>query len=290
MNYCNRQCKDSCYTITINDISELVYGIDKKVCKIGEDNQKALCWNIGCTDFKVVNELTIYKDTLERYKTRLIRNSQPCICPDDLQCIIEKVLDIVPKSSCGECVESLIIDNSNLDEWVRTNPYCCSYEQWNKYSKCKCKDLELTITSEKQLCDFTFELETNIIPCEILYCAEVYKEKHCELEYKVNRTYDECKLDYKILVEKLPECNLEFKVYKELIDCGISYDIIKEVYKNPTLSFVIDHQKDDECKVQLNTTLNQYCFKDLAVPIEILEKNKLNINIDPDKISGDYKQ
>ena len=288
MNYCNRQCKDSCYTIDIGDIDNLLYGIDKQICKTGESNLNSLQWGYGCTDFGTISELTLYQKTLTRQKERLARNGQPCLCSDELQYIVEKVKDLVPKAFCGECTTSLNTDDSNLDSWVKSNPNCCSYEQWNTYSKKVCDGLDFKLITEKQRCDITYELETNIIPCNLLIAAESFREA-CEFKYKVNRTKEECKLDYKLLLEKEPKCDLEYKTYLELIDCGMTYDIIKEVYCND-LKLKVDLSKEEGCRIELQTKLNSYCFKDLAVDVNLLKKNNLKPTINVKKFLTDYKK
>lgn len=289
MNCCTPKCEKSCYNIDINQITGLINGISMFYDRQGEQKKAKLYYNFGKgVDEHLLKELSFYKDYLIKYKERLIREAQQCVCPEEIQIVIERVIDIVPKELCGESFEDLVVDDSNFDAWLIENPNCSGAAEWEKlsYKVCTGLGLQVKLTPEKQ-CKITFDISRNLISCELLYAINIVNQA-CRLGYEVKRTKEECKLDWKLLLNRV-DCNLSLHQYSQLIDKGLTYDIILQVYEMGA-SLSLD---GNECLLRTESGA-EYTFSELdlrKIPTieELTTEFTSPSNLSLDKYINDYK-
>lgn len=288
---CPILCEDKCLTIDIQDLDNLVYSINKYLCRLSETIKNELQWGHKCkgNEHEVFTKLDCYKQALSRYLEKSIRGAKHCLSSEKIQYIIEKVKDIIPKESCPSCREDIQIDPSLENNWIKLNPYCVSYDKWNKYAKVVARDLNLSLTVEEDICNFALELSKKVIPCEILLAAEAFRKADCELGLKISRTEEECKLDWKLLIEQVPSCDLDLKSYLTLSkECNLSFDIIKEVY-DCNLCLTTQTDEDTNQCVYLKTPLGEYELVELAATEDQLLKNNYSPKTILNKYLADYK-
>lgn len=284
--------EDDCLSISISDLDEIVYSINNRLCNLAQTIKNSLLYNYKCKgdEQEEFTKLTCYRDSLQRYLDKGVRGAKQCLSSDKIQCIIEKVKDIVPKSPRGVPRKDLTIDDSLENLWIKSHPQCVTYNKWNKYSKILCDNLGVDLKIELQSCNFALEVTKKIIPCEVLLSAEVFTRATNELNMEVSRTSaKECKIDWELLLEKTPSCDLTLDAYKELVQEGnVSFDIIKEVY-GCDLELEID-KLQEPCEVVLKTKLGRYKLKDIAVSRAKLIANGHKVKIDEEILLQDYKK
>jgi hypothetical protein len=283
--FCGRSnCKDVCYSFDYKELDDLQYSIKNTVCKLGRKKIDNLFWGYGCEeDIDVkVGKLRILDQVVERYKTGIYYETAGCLCASQFQDIKEQVIDLVDVIPCDiDCRLDLGISDENLAQHIMDGNTCISYDRYEKFAKQLCQDLNITLTSTKEICDLTLSLSADIISCDVLFAIKVYKQM-CDLGYSVSRNIDECKLDWTLLLEKT-DCNLDFDLYKELIDCNLSYDIIKEIYSCGLELEVINNNPE------LVTPIGRYKLFNLAEnKYEILTKYGLETILKEEDLTSDY--
>lgn len=271
--------------LTITDINNLIYDICFTTAHLSKKILNNLHFGYGCADNEqeTITKLTCYKWVLEQTKLRLYNGGTNCLDDNQLQCIIEAVSGLTIKAPCGvnECRTDLKVDDSNLDDWLVQFPQCCTYSEWERFSKRYCKGLGITfggLEIEKE-CDFVFEVTKEIIPQCILTSLSIVYEATCDPNLTVNRNEQECKIDWKILLEQTPKCDLDFNTYLELVDCKLTYDIIKQTYDNQCRLEV-----KNESAYLISPTNKSYNISDISFS-RILGEDEIEIN----KLRQDYK-
>lgn len=278
-------CKGICSLHNVKELDELVYNININLAELAEKKLKNLYYGYYNTlhiDDKV-NKLSALRDSILRNKLSYYLSDGSCICNENLQKIVEKAILEIGKRSCPQDRVDVLIDESGLYSYLITKPACVSYDTWNKFARGLCGEIGFKLTAEKEICDLTFDISREIIPCNLLYTLSIYKEM-CDLNYKVNRTDDECKIDFDILAERHCNLNLSFKDYKTLVkDCNMSLNTIDQCYKANLELIVLNR------KAYLKTNTNTY-------PVEAIIPSNLDrlvglgfsVTID-DIISNEYQ-
>ncbi len=244
-----------CTVQDVHKIDELIYLLKNKVTKTSNDILGNLYYGYGGEINKLqqyLNKLTTLKEVLEYQKKGLIVSGKHCSTPELFQMVIEKTIKEVGKEPCYiDKRKDVVVDDSGLDKYMLSKPYCISYDKWDEFARKICGDIGFTVTVEKEICDITFEISRQTIPCNLLYHFKVQKEM-CDLNMTVNRTVDECKIDYKLLAEKYCNFNLSLKEYIELVkEYNLGFNTIDEVYKNKLELAILNRRA--VLKSQLNT-------------------------------------
>lgn len=284
MNKCC-ECPEICSSFDVKKLDELLYGLNLKLAELSDKKLKNLFYGYYSTFNldKDINKLSILRKAIIRHKLGFYSSEGSCICNDNLQRIVEKVVKEIGKVTCPIQRRDVLIDESKLEEYLLSKPACVSYDTWNKFARGLCGDIGFTLTAEKEVCDLTFDISREVIPCNLLYTLSIYKEM-CDLDYKVNRTDDECKIDFDILAERYCNLNLTFKDYHTLVkDCNMSLNTIDQCYKANLELIVLNR------KAYLKTNTNTY-------PIEAITPSNLDrlvglgfsVTID-DIISNEYQ-
>lgn len=278
-------CPDVCSIHDVKKLDELLYGLNVRLSELSYKKVQNLFYGYykGFDLDTEINKITVLRKAILRHKLGYYISEGSCICSDNLQRIIEKVIKEIGKASCPSVRKDVQIDDSGLEAYLMTKPACVSYDTWNKFARGLCGEIGFTLTAEKEICDITFDISTEVIPCNLLYTLSIYKEM-CDLGYKVNRTDDECKIDFDILAERHCNLNLSFKDFKTLVkDCNMSLNTIDQCYKSNLQLIVLNR------KAYLKTSTNTY-------PVEAISPSNLDrlvglgfsVTID-DIISNEYQ-
>lgn len=278
-------CPEICSLHDVKKLDELIYGINERLVLLSNQKLSNLFYgyyNKSEID-KGVDKLSTLRKSLLRHKLGFYESDGSCICNDNLQRIVEKTIKEIGKYSCPISRIDVEIDESELDSYLLTKPACVSYDTWNKFARGLCGEIGFKLTAEKEICDVTFDISREVIPCNLLYTLSIYKEM-CDLDYKVSRTDEECKIDFDILAERYCNLNLKFKDYYTLVkDCNMSFNTIDQCYKANLELIVLNR------KAYLKTQTNTY-------PVEAIIPSNLDrlvglgfsITID-DIISNEYQ-
>lgn len=281
-------CDDFCYIVDQCTVDETIYALKDRISTLSMDMYSELSGGFSCSRAKkqTISKLNTYKETLQRVWDAQYNKVKPCLCAEEIQCLIENAKDYINVACCESGRLDCTVDTSNEEEYVLNHPECQSYDTWNKWTKYWCGQIGMTIEVEEIACNIIFNVVKEIIPCNILFALEV-REQMCEIDFTVNRTKEECKLDWKLLLEHT-DCDLDFDVYMKLIDCNFSYDIIKSVIDAGCTLEVIG---DDICDVNLCTITGKYSICDLKTKnIKSSEIFGEKITIQKENLTTDYKK
>lgn len=290
--------KHICCICYDSNLDVLIYQSKATLGKLSNEIVKARFYGYSC-DKRAVAKMDLlqnYLNVLEDENRKIVLGGKPCLDCYDMQSLAERVRKIT--TSCDiNGRKDITVDESGVDAWLISNPYCVSRERWERIAYIICEavklditivdstedcDLDVEVMTVEQVCDITFEIVRNIIPCDIMVALSVHKEM-CDIGLTIVRTEEECKLDFNILVSEV-ECNIDFEFYKKLIDCNLSFDIIKAVYDN-NCSFTLGDP------VTLVTPLNKYPISSLNFKgkPDIKALKKLGVNVEKSKYYKDPK-
>ena len=221
--YQNKCCEEtSCPQLTYQKLDEIIYLIKLRMAEYFDAYWSEEQYGYSCIDesFDKWKKLKIDLTALTQYKEQSYAGVEPCLCPEEVQTILERVLDEV--GDCNDGIRTdLIIDDSDIIDWRVNNPYCIPREMWENALYVKCAPLTFNIEVIKDIkknCEITFDL-----------VAFLDAVKSCEIRYTVERIpFKDCEIEFKILREEVPECDITFDLYRKLRDCGIDYKFIKE--------------------------------------------------------------
>lgn len=234
----NKCCTElTCAQLTYNSLDEIIYQSKLQLCEYMDAYISESEYGYSCIDDPWVKYDRLRSDlqALEQYRFQSYYGAEPCLCPEEVQTIAERVLDIV--GSCSDGVRyDMKLDDSNIIDWRINNPYCISRQAWEDALYVKCDPLSFNIKVIKKIakCEIDFKLTTLINAIG-----------SCEIRYKVNREeVPDCTIEYNILKKELPDCTITFDTYRELRDCGIDYKLIIDV-ADCDITFDID--KETRC-------------------------------------------
>lgn len=231
-----------------------------------------------------ITKLLTYQSIFNRLKLQDSYSNSFCLNNESINHLFEKVISIIGVN----CRINSLDYNLNADkeeEWVMKNPFCRSYEDWEKWVKFFCGKLNLDITVDKKTKEnLILEISREIISPNLLLTISTYKKVNDELTLRVQRTDNEIKLDFNLLTEKVDH-DLTLKTYTSLVkDCSMSFDMIQSVYAEGASLEVSNNNE-----VILKTSYNTYNLDNLGgIDPTYLKKFGMNVTIDKDNLLRDY--
>lgn len=230
-NECPRICGEcpNCFNLTRGRIRDVLYAIDEKIAQHSKYLICKLRWGYGCkADINEADyeKLLSYKYSILRFYQSLREGYEPCLCPEEIQSIIEKSLDLVDISCCtSPNRKDILIDKSKFDLWVLENPGCVAYDNWERGLINACPKVGITVKSVKKSCDILSTVKLVDDKCKFLYTVSVYSVADSCIKVKTKVDRKECKLKYDALVKEY-NCSLSFSSYLKLIECNMTAEVI----------------------------------------------------------------
>lgn len=217
-------------------------------------------YGVPCSNIKkkTFNQLLTYKESLIHHRDAFYYGYDPCLCPKDFQLIVESTKDIVDMHECkSPGRKDLIVDRSNFDSWVISNPTCVAYEDWERCLYRTAIEVEISVEKIKPLCpitfitsivykgeSFDFDEKGNVVnndkldpALQLLFTIQAFqKSKHaCDVNFTSEFVPINCDLDLDTYVS-LVRCGLTADMIATIQDCGI--DVEYDLENNcPILSF-----------------------------------------------------
>lgn len=227
---CCKTCQDcpNCYDLDIEKIRQYLYAIDLKIV---EYNETYLCisdWGYSCkpVTYEQFEKLIIFRNYLNRYYDSLRFGYSSGVCPNEIQRILEQVSKLVNLSfHPSETFTNVFIDDSNFDSWVLDNPYCVSYEDWEKRLVRACFKVGIKVNKIEKTSELLVKIKSIPDPCRFLYTVSVYNVAQKCITTKVKVNKKECKLEYNALVKE-HKCDMKFDTYVKLLECNMTPKII----------------------------------------------------------------
>ena len=252
LNVCCKHCDPCphCYNVNEYYLRDLLYAIDLKVSQYYDNYLCKKYWGYACNNVYDIEALLTYKYSIHRFYRDLVEGNQTCLCPEDIQRLIEKVLDLVDIGCCTSDKRcDIIIDDSNLDFWTLTNPSCVAYYEW--------ESLLRTVAP-------TFTVDVQYLPDagKLLYTLKAYDlvAEKGRLSNEVTPFED---IDGTIRYFKLADC---WQVTVTQTDCELTYTIdVSEIEK---ILFTYN----------ISVETIEKCLK-VGIDVRYLEKCKINYDL-----------
>lgn len=271
-----------CFDLSLSKIRDLIYSINKEI--VGYSCNLLLKSDWGYKNFQNLNKeqfdiLLDYKDSLEKYYYEIVGEYKHCLCPEEIQSIYERSLELVDLNCCKDpnrC--DLTIDTSGKDAYEALHPGCTPFEAWERAFLRICPrlgitvtpiedpsklDFHINVTSLQGMCQLFNEIKDgNINNPALALKALSYAGR--QIVPKVSK--EECEITYNLLVENT-KCNLTFDVYSRLLECNISPTIISKLIEcNLTLDYNVTK---NTCDIIVNpTTTISLCDIDFNIESE----------------------
>ncbi len=296
-NSCCKTCNDcpGCYDHRLSKIEEVLYAVNYKLSENLEQTVCEMRWGYSQKKPIAKNRLYVYRRALKTHIDAL-RNGYPtCLCPNEIQTILEAAQSIVGLSCCKDPQRrDLIIDKSGQDEWNLLNTSCVVYEEWEKSFRKACPTLGIRVekvTTLAEVCKLVYTISTSTLDkCSVMYAIKAYsintqencydvvwtaKPVECDLTVlKSIRKIDldkclsygltveqaaECKLAYNLLI-KQTKCNLDFGTYVSLLACNMTTDIIAKLV---SCGLTVSYDAKKLCPVLTVGTTSVHLYNDL---------------------------
>jgi len=135
---------------------------------------------------------------------------------------------------------------------------CATKEKWKILAYKICRELEIEITIEEILCNYTLDITLNNITCDVLTVLSA-ANIDCKNNTTVTVKEEDCKIEHQLLIEKHPN-GPELSLYNlALKRHGLSYDKIKLIYDN---GLTLGLNKLGNCT--LNTVIDSYDLTEIT--------------------------
>ena len=133
-------CKDcpkcpDCYDLNEHRLRDILYALDMRIAELTEAYICEQNWGYSKekNPWEEIDTLNTLRPVVSDYEKATRFGLDVCLCPHEINAIIEKILCRVSLSCCNDehrC--DLIIDESNLHNWILSNPTCVAYEKWER--------------------------------------------------------------------------------------------------------------------------------------------------------------
>ena len=220
---CCKHCDPcpNCYNINEYYIADLLYAINLKISENYDRYLKLMSYGYGCVFPDNDNKkLTIFKDSLQKFYTAITNGYAVCLCPNEIQLIIEEVLDLINIGCCTSSERCDIeIDDTNREMWILDNPYCVSYDSWEILARKICPKFEISSLYLPDAGKLLYTLKSYELIREradlsselISFGNDVryFRSLDC---WDVTATVDGCEFDYKVTSKEIEDCILKYNI------------------------------------------------------------------------------
>ena len=262
--------------MTRQEVYQIAYQLDNTIAYLSKKKLGSKFYGYFCEPkiLKDLEELHIYRSVLID-KLLHFNETRQCLNDQEFQQVVSAVNTVTETVYCEDICVDLNIDESQLQDYLRENPYCTTFEDWNRLSKYVCRGLSVELKIDKEQCNIAFDLFTNKLHCDILYALSVAKNA-CDLNYDLKIKKEDCKVEYKLLKSEL-DCNLNFEMYYKLVrEYKLTPPMIKDIYKHGNKVI------DNGTTYCIQTPTSEY-------PINLIEYGKLLTNEDFKKVGLKYE-
>lgn len=277
-NICCKECNtcETCIEISPQKLEELIARIDSKFCEFIEGESCKIDWGYSTCNLseKLLDKLLVFRDILVDHLRCIISGNVPCLCDEELQKIIEKVLKLTTKV----VVNKIYVNDSSRQDWLGSNPNCCGYDDSeDDYYK---RSIEVVSDIQEQG-------ESSI---EVLYESKEVKKK----EVVVGISVDEIKqsnLEISIIESKIKNCSIEVGAYtvlkkqceldfesvSQLIECGLSFELgSKEVLACKIDTNIASNLKRScDLELKFNIKDSTLCSQDFEIKVKQVENPEI---------------
>lgn len=290
---CCKKCEDcpNCYNLTDEYLADILYAIDNKISENYDDYLKLMRWGYGCLFYdNDMEKLQNYKDSIKRFYHAKINGYATCLCPSEIQPIIEGTIDLIDIGCCQSSSRNdIIISSEYLETWILDNPSCVVYEVWEKHARKICPNADVSVIFVPKASRILYSLkafeivrEKRPISPEFTYfgddsryfrnydAAEITViSNNCEITHTIsNKEIEQCKSIYSVSaatieqclsigidVRKLDECKHKYDLLVRTVDCPFNFDTYVKL-----LACNMSHDIISEllsCDVNINFDANQ---------------------------------
>lgn len=227
---CCKTCYNcpNCYDLTLDRINDIIYAIEDKISKVSENFICEKSWGFSRPNIKDSSKkvLSLYRNTLLRYKRSILLGDSTCLCDDEAQSIIENSLNLVDISctfDSNRC--DIVVDNSGVSSWLLTNPGCVAFEDWEERMFWVIPKLGITVNEVSDAYKLIYAISVSAVldPYRIMYNLTVFSKAVNEGCYDVNVdvTKVKCDLDYSLYIKDIEKCKIEFNSIVKSIECNL---------------------------------------------------------------------
>lgn len=202
---CNPSDCYNCKEYSYRELDDFLYSIHTTIAELGYADVLNKKYGYKIKPNFPFTKLKVLTSSLKRHINLVYNNAEVCLCPKEVQLLIEKireVIDYVCEEGCRDDV--VVFENTNA---IISNPSCHSYEDWEKLLYKKCPQLTYVETA-KQVCQLTFD-ELLTKKCE-LSILDTLEEK-CNITLENESFVEKCKIEYQELAKQ--KCDFTFDDY-----------------------------------------------------------------------------
>lgn len=198
---------EHCKEYTYRELDDLLYSIKTSMAQLGYADvlKKKYGYTMAGKFAFSVQKINSLTRSLERHMWYIYNNIEPCLCPRDVQLLVERVKEVVDFVCEEGCRDDVKIESNPYP--ILSNPECHYYEDWEKLLFKKCPQLTFSETV-KQTCQVTFE-DLLTKKCSTSILDEI--DQKCELRLEDDAFVAGCKLEYDELSSK--GCDFTYEEY-----------------------------------------------------------------------------
>lgn len=242
---CNKcdTCHD-CYQHDSYRIKDLLYAIYSVLSSYYEEKLCEVTWGYSCNGIDSFKYTILINSrvTLENHLRALSLGYKPCLCPDELQLVIDNVLDIVDLGCCKSDLRcDIVVTDDGYDDWVLYNKYCIAYEDWERamYRICNVFSYKIVELPNPQELIYTLkvlQLATEqqcfdaTIGSDYLSKISVDLLKKCDIINLDESLLSKLRENHKKLIQEI-KCDFNFTIYSSLIACNFTNEVIVNLIK-----------------------------------------------------------
>lgn len=203
--------------INLDEINRLIYSLYNILAKYSEKHYLGVYYGYYNID-KYEEIFYTYSEFLQplyNIRDRLLLDAN-CGCYHDFNNGIEIIK--AASKACDQLRMDLIVDSSNYDEWLLSNPDKIAYEAWEACLMRKCAPITYSLikdlTRDRSRCAIGYELVKEI--------------EKCYLSFDLLFTKKDCSVDYELLLKNIPDCRITYEDYVNLRNCGVTAQLISK--------------------------------------------------------------
>ena len=244
------KCPD-CYDLDEHRLRDILYAIDTKICELSESYICLTMWGYSkeSQPLEKIEVLNTLKPVIQKYELASRFGLDTCLCPHEINAIIEKVLCLIDLTCCNsEKRCDIIIDESGLDSYISSNPHCVAYDDWERclyrvMPQCETQVVYGGLTKDP----YEVEVSVNrLTPAEFLFSAsrdeivvepelaylltaERISPTNFSLDVDLKETKDDVSAEISAIMEL---SSLSEEVSAKMVDFGITSTAILKLQEN----------------------------------------------------------